>query len=75
MKVSIKIDKEIIEGELIGVFQYSQPIGESPFIGGHSGGVVAYPVAVVKIENELKEVPINKVIGIYASERLGAIRN
>ncbi|UPW82340.1 hypothetical protein [Lysinibacillus sp. Ag94] len=60
-KVSVKINKEVVEGELVGVFQYSQPIGESIMIGGHAGGVVAYPVAVVKIENELKEVPINRL--------------
>lgn len=60
-KVSVEIGKETVDGELIGVFQYSQPIGESPLIGGHTGGVVAYPVAVVKIKNELKEVPINRV--------------
>lgn len=60
-EVSVKIGKEIVEGELIGVFQYSQPIGESPMIGGHNGGVVAYPVAVVKVGNQLKEVPVNRV--------------
>ena len=59
--MSVKIGKELIEGELIGVFQYSQPIGESPMIGGHAGGVVAYPLAVVKVGNELKEVPVNRV--------------
>lgn len=60
-KVSVEIGRETVDGELIGVFQYSKPIGESPLIGGHTGGVVAYPVAVVKIKNELKEVPINRV--------------
>ncbi|MFL1998370.1 hypothetical protein VYF65_004170 [Lysinibacillus irui] len=60
-KVSVKIGEEVVEGELIGVFQYSQPIGESMMIGGHSGGVVAYPIAVVKIGNELKEMPINRL--------------
>lgn len=60
-KVSVQIGKEVVEGELMGIFQYSKPIGESPMIGGHSGGVVAYPVAVIKFENELKEVPINRV--------------
>lgn len=60
-KVSVKIGKETVEGELIGVFQYSQPIGESPMIGGHPGGVVAYPVAVVKVGSELKEVPVKNV--------------
>lgn len=52
----------MVEGELIGVFQYSQPIGESPMIGGHNGGVVAYPVAVVKVGNELKEVPVSRLV-------------
>lgn len=60
-KVQVRIKKETVEGELIGVFQYSQPIGESPLIGGHPGGIVAYPVAIVKVGNDLKEVPVNKV--------------
>lgn len=60
-KVFVKIGKETVEGELIGVFQYSQPIGESPMIGGHNGGVVAYPVAVVKVGDGLKEVPVSEL--------------
>jgi len=45
----------------MGVFQFSNVIDASPFVGGHKGGVVAYPVAVVKINGEIKEVRASNV--------------
>lgn len=36
---------------LHGLFQFSQIIKPSHLIGGHDGGVIAYPVAVVEYEN------------------------
>lgn len=47
--------------ELIGIFQYSNVVDPSPFIGGHSGGVIAFPVAVVRIGDELKEVSVASI--------------
>ncbi|MCA1027564.1 hypothetical protein LCM23_15810 [Cytobacillus kochii] len=39
----------------MGSFQFSKEIEPSPMIGGHPGGVIAYPEAVVKLSNELME--------------------
>lgn len=47
--------KEWVEAEYMGLFQFSQVIDPSPLIGGHPGGVIAYPVAVVKINDKLVE--------------------
>lgn len=33
--------------DFYGIFQLSTVIDPSPMIGGHPGGVIAYPVAVV----------------------------
>lgn len=60
-KVIVNTRDGMKEGELIGVFQYSRPVGESIMVGGHSSGVVAYPVAVVKVDDKLTEVPVNSV--------------
>ena len=37
--------------KLLGVFQYSDIIEPAVALGGHSGGVIAYPVAVVEFED------------------------
>ncbi|MEK3996706.1 hypothetical protein MKY29_18490 [Psychrobacillus sp. FSL K6-2365] len=57
----VKIKAELIEAEFMGVYQYSNVLGESPMIGGHRGGVVAYPIAVVKINGMLKEVKLSEI--------------
>lgn len=57
----MKIKAELIEAEFMGVYQYSNVLGESPMIGGHRGGVVAYPIAVVKINGMLKEVKLSEI--------------
>ena len=54
----MKICKASIDGgwrevPFYGVFQYSDVIGPSLMAGGHPGGVIAYPVAVVELENQL----------------------
>ncbi|MGM0835997.1 MAG: hypothetical protein ACQEV7_07560 [Bacillota bacterium] len=60
-KCYVNIKTKITEAEFIGVFQKSEVIDPSPLRGGHSGGVSAYPVAVVKVGTELKEVRITSV--------------
>lgn len=40
----------------LGVFQRSEVIGESPMVGGHSGGQISYPVAIIVLDGEVKEV-------------------
>ncbi|MEK5069795.1 hypothetical protein [Sporosarcina sp. FSL K6-1508] len=51
-----------VEAEFVGVFQYSNVIEPSLMIGGHSGGVIAYPVAVVKMDGKIKEVKLSNVV-------------
>ena len=34
-----------------GVFQYATPIEPSPMVGGQPGGQIAYPVAVVEMQD------------------------
>lgn len=48
-----KINGEWVEVPFRGVFQYSDVIAPSPMIGGHKGGTIAYPVAVVELDNQL----------------------
>lgn len=60
-KVNVKLKKELVEAELVGVFQYSEVIPPSPMLGGHTGGVIAYPVAVVKHDDKLKQVRLTDV--------------
>jgi hypothetical protein len=57
----VKIKDELLEAEFVGVYQYSQVIDPSPFVGGHKGGVVAYPIAVVKMDGKFKEVKLSSV--------------
>ncbi|OIJ12688.1 hypothetical protein BKP37_12875 [Anaerobacillus alkalilacustris] len=55
------LENELLEAEFIGVFQYSHVLDPSPMIGGHSGGVIAYPIAVVKLDEKLKEVKLSDI--------------
>lgn len=57
----VKIKSEMFEAEFIGVYQYSQVIEPSPMIGGHPGGVIAYPIAIVKLNEKLKEVKLSDI--------------
>ncbi|WP_342515596.1 hypothetical protein [Sutcliffiella sp. FSL R7-0096] len=53
----VKVKKgEWEKAEFIGVFQFSNVIDASPLVGGHPGGVIAFPVVVVKMNGEIKEV-------------------
>jgi hypothetical protein len=57
----VKIKSEWKEAEFLGVFQYSNVIPPSPMVGGHPGGVIAYPIAIVKLNEELKEIKISNL--------------
>lgn len=47
---------------LHGIYQKSYIIGESYAIGGHKGGQIAFPIAVVESSNgSLIEVPIQDI--------------
>lgn len=58
----VKIGDELIEAEFIGIYQYSKVLNPSPMIGGHPGGVVAYPIALVKIDGKFKQVRTHEVV-------------
>lgn len=57
----VKVKTVWVEAEFVGLFQYSNVIDPSPMIGGHSGGVIAYPIAVVKLDGKFKEVKPSNV--------------
>lgn len=45
-----------------GFYQESNVIPPSPLVGGHSGGVIAYPVAIIETEKgEVLEVGAIKI--------------
>lgn len=48
-----KINGSWQEVPFYGVFQYSDVIEPALRVGGHPGGVIAYPVAVVELDNQL----------------------
>ena len=54
-------DKQV---KLHGIFQMSTVLPPSNMIGGHLGGIVAYPVAVIEYENgDLEQVSPNEIVG------------
>lgn len=57
----VNINDDLVEGEFVGIYQYSNVVDASPMIGGHPGGVIAYPIALVKICGKIKEVLPSKV--------------
>lgn len=57
----VKIKSELVKADFIGVYQYSMVLEPSPMIGGHPGGVIAYPIAVVKLNEKLKEVKLSEI--------------
>lgn len=61
-RVFIKTKESMKEAEYIGVFQRSRVINPSPMVGGHPGGVIAYPIAVVKIGDGLREIPLSDLV-------------
>lgn len=58
----VTVGDDLIEAEFIGIYQYSKVIDPSPMIGGHPGGVVAYPIALVKIDGKFKQVRMHEVV-------------
>lgn len=58
----VKVKNEWVEAEFVGVFQYSFVIDPSPMIGGQPGGMIAYPIAVIKRQGNFEEVKTSDVI-------------
>ncbi|MDU5417006.1 hypothetical protein [Peptoniphilus harei] len=56
--------------DFYGVFQLSTVIAPSIMVGGHPGGVIAYPVAVVDFGDGdgLINLPIEKIARVYEEE-------
>lgn len=54
--------------DFYGIFQVSTVIDPSPMIGGHPGGVIAYPVAIVDFGDGLINLPIEKIARVYEVE-------
>ncbi len=58
--IKTKLGQE--KAKFIGVFQRSDVVAPSPMVGGHPGGVIAYPCAVVIEESgQLKEYPVGMI--------------
>lgn len=57
----VKVKSELVEAEFIGVFQHSHVVEPSPMLGGHRGGVISYPIAVVKLEGKLQEIKVSDI--------------
>ena len=60
-KCKAKVDNDWLEAEYVGVFQYSDIIQPSIAVGGHAGGTIAFPVAVVSLNGKLLQVKIQDV--------------
>ncbi|MEI3605948.1 hypothetical protein SPD48_09620 [Pseudogracilibacillus sp. SE30717A] len=52
----IKDGEDLIEAEFIGIYQHSRVIEPSPMLGGHPGGVIAHPIALVRVNNRFRQV-------------------
>lgn len=58
----VKIDSDWKRAEFMGVFQYSNVIDPSPMKGGHKGGTIAYPLALVRLNGKIIETKVTNVL-------------
>ena len=63
-KCKVKIKDDVFPATFYGVFQVSEIVEPSPIRGGHGGGVVAIPVAVVDYGDGLTKINVNNVFDI-----------
>ena len=56
---------EIVTGDFYGIFQYSQVIPPQVFVGGHQGGMKAFPLALVLDEYGMKQILPEDIVSIY----------
>lgn len=56
---------EIVVADLYGFFQYSSISPPSLMVGGHGGGVTAYPVAVIGDRGQKRQIKINRIKEVY----------
>ncbi|MFJ5771422.1 hypothetical protein [Psychrobacillus sp. NPDC093180] len=57
----VKVQSDWLKGEFIGIFQHSEVLNPSPIRGGHNGGTIAFPIAVVRLNEQLKEVKLSDI--------------
>jgi len=57
----VDVKGDLVEAQFMGVYQYSKVVDDSPMVGGHPGGVIAYPIALVRLCGKLKEVDPSKI--------------
>ena len=57
----VNIKNKLLEAKFMGFFQYSHVLEPSMVRGGHSGGVIAYPIAIVELDGKFKEVKLSDV--------------
>lgn len=69
-KCEVHANGEKYTADFYGVFQLSTVIDPSPMIGGHPGGVIAYPVAVVDFGDGdgLINLPIEEIARVYEAK-------
>ena len=69
-KCEVHCNDKKYTADFYGVFQLSTVIDPSPMIGGHPGGVIAYPVAVVDFGDGdgLINLPIEEIAKVYEVE-------
>lgn len=54
--IYLDIKNNEIEADFYGVYQHSELHSPQPWVGGHSGGVITWPVAVVYDEQGMHEI-------------------
>ena len=66
-KCEVNCNDEKYTADFYGIFQFSSVVAPSLMVGGHPGGVIAYPVAVVDFGNGvgLINIPIEEITRVY----------
>lgn len=70
MKKCVYLDdnKDLTAADFYGIYQYSDIYPPSPYVGGHQGGVRAWPIALVCGEDGIVEVNPLSIKKIYEVE-------
>lgn len=69
-KCEVNCSGEKRTANFYGIFQFSSVVAPSLMVAGHSGGVIAYPVAVVDFGNDvgLINISIEEITRVYEVE-------
>lgn len=63
-KCKVKMNGDVLQVTFYGVYQVSEIIPPSLMVGGHGGGVVASPIAVIDYGDGLTKANVNCVFDI-----------